>query len=836
MKKITHILLLALGLGAAGLASAQVNPGNTPCTAGCSTGGSYTNLTGTASMGTYSCLFSTPNPNWLAIGIQNSGSIHLTLTQVSNGGTPIDVDFALYGPYTSVSAGCAGINGSTPTVDCSYSASATESIDIAAAVAGQVYILLVTNFNGSAGTISITPNGSSTGSINCAINFGVTMTQTPASCGQATGSVTATPTGGFPPYTYSWSIPGNPTTQTVNNVPPGTYTVTVTSGPNPTTGQTVNPTTGTVTVTNYTASYSASQTPASCPGGHNGTATAHYIMQGPSAGITATYAWNDPAGQTTQTATGLLPGSYTCTITLSNGCTGTATVTVGANAVAYNATSTLISCPGGSNGTATATMSPVVGNLSYLWSDPAAQTTATATGLSAGTYTCDITSDIGCTGTATVTVNEIPAMVPVIASQTDPTCNSGSNGQITVSVTQGTPSYTYAWDNSASTSATANDLAAGTHTVTITDANGCIKTISGTLGEPAPLTITYLSPNDIVCPENTAMLSVSGAGGSTPYTFTWTENGALIGTGSTITVDPSVPVTNYCVTLSEACGSPVTDSCMTLSFPEEIVPSFIPDKPADCAPATFLLTNNSNNQGEIATVFLEFGDGSDTLLYGSAAVSHLFVDPGPYTANATVTSIYGCVTTAMFTDIVTSLAPPVADFNMSSNPTTYFETMITMQDKSSPNVISWEWSSPGSVPTASISQNPTFHFPEGVVGSYPIQLIVETEEGCVDTVERMLIVNSDILFFAPNAFTPDGDEFNQTWDFSVIGIDAYNFELMIFNRWGEIVWETLDPNAEWDGTYHGKTVPPGTYTWRARVKSPDNDKREIYEGMIEVLK
>lgn len=323
MKTIKNTLLL-LGFLVNLNAFAQLSPGVSCATAGCSTAGSYSSNTGVGSMGTYSCLYSTPNANWLAFSIGTSGSIHLTLTQTTSGGSGIDVDFALYGPYTSVGAGCP-ITGSTPTVDCSYSASSTEYVDIANAVAGQVYILLVTNFNGSAGTISLQPNAGnpSSGSVNCnAINFNATASQTPATCNQATGSVTVTPNGGFAPYSYSWNIPGNPTTQTVSNVAPGTYTVTVTSGPNPTNGQAVPPTTATVTVANINASYSATSTPASCPMGQNGTATANFSVPGNPPGITATYQWNDPAAQTTKTASGLLPGTYICTVTLSNGCTG----------------------------------------------------------------------------------------------------------------------------------------------------------------------------------------------------------------------------------------------------------------------------------------------------------------------------------------------------------------------------------------------------------------------------------------------------------------------------------------------------------------------------------
>jgi len=211
---------------------AQVNPGATCAQAGCSTSGTYTSLTGTASIGGYSCLGSTPNANWLALGISTNGSIHLKLTQIGTNGNPIDVDFALYGPFTSVSNGCP-ILSNLNAVDCSFSGSNIEYVDIANAVAGQVYILLTTNFGSQPGTINLSqsPILPSTGSINCNINFMATITSTGAACGFSNGIATAIPSGGFAPYTYSWNSPGNPTTPTISNLAPGIYSVTINSSP-----------------------------------------------------------------------------------------------------------------------------------------------------------------------------------------------------------------------------------------------------------------------------------------------------------------------------------------------------------------------------------------------------------------------------------------------------------------------------------------------------------------------------------------------------------------------------------------------------------------------------
>ncbi|MES2555570.1 MAG: gliding motility-associated C-terminal domain-containing protein [Bacteroidota bacterium] len=618
------------------------------------------------------------------------------------------------------------------------------------------------------------------------------------------------------------TFPYNNGVLNINQVPPGVtgYWLTGTSC-----GVGIGSVSDTTWITRTSVNASATATTDYCSGG-SGTATANPLLGTPP----FSYLWT-PGGQTTQTATNLVAGNYQVLVTDANGCTKTVNIVVPNSGATYSGSTTVVSCPGGADGTATATMTPSLGTVSYNWYDAGGQTTQTATGLSAGTYHCEVSSSVGCIDTVEVIITEIPPMVAQSVGQ-DVSCNSGSDGVVAVNVVGGTGPYSYAWDNSSSTAQAANDLSAGTHTVTITDANNCVITSTTTIGEPAPLSITSLTPDQTICPENSTMLTATGSGGSSPYTFTWTENGVVIGTGTSIEVDPTATNAVYCVTLSEACGSPTTNDCMNIVFPTAIVPMFVPDKTWSCEPGLFTFTNTSNNPNEIQSVLFEFGDGNEEILVGAAGVTHEYNIPNPYDVDVTVTSIYGCVYTGHFEDIVSVIANPIADFNMSANPTTIFETTVTMQDKSSAGVVSWQWSSPGSVPSTSTFDSPTFQFPDGIVDKYVIQLIVQTPEGCVDTVERILSVNSDILFFAPNSFTPDDDEFNQTWEFSISGIDVYNFELIIFDRWGEAIWETHDPSASWDGTYNGKILPAGTYTWVARVKDIYSDDKKTFNGFI----
>jgi gliding motility-associated-like protein len=348
--------------------------------------------------------------------------------------------------------------------------------------------------------------------------------------------------------------------------------------------------------------------------------------------------------------------------------------------------------------------------------------------------------------------------------------------------------------------------------------------------------VTYVTPDSMICAEDDITLTAIGTGGSSPYIFTWLENGNAIGTGTSITVDPMFTNTQYCVILSEACGSPTHDSCMVVTFPTPIDPSITPNKIEDCIPGFFEFANTSTNVGEIATTYFEFSDGTSILETGTDSTSNTFEVPNLYSCNMTITSIYGCVYTGSFNNIIDVKPLPVADFTFSSNPATFFETSIQLQDRSSVDVIDWEWFSPGSYPMTSNNQNPVFTFPEGEVGTYPVTLMVTTEHGCTDTVTYIMNVVSDVLFYAPNTFTPDDDEYNQTWGIFVQGIDIYQFDLYIFNRWGEMIWESHDKDAKWDGTCGGLPVPQGTYVWRAGAKDIYNDGKYEFQGHINVIR
>ena len=92
-----------------------------------------------------------------------------------------------------------------------------------------------------------------------------------------------------------------------------------------------------------------------------------------------------------------------------------------------------------------------------------------------------------------------------------------------------------------------------------------------------------------------------------------------------------------------------------------------------------------------------------------------------------------------------------------------------------------------------------------------------------------------VQLFVPNAFTPDGNAYNDGWRIYAEGIDIYDFHLMVFDRAGQMVWESYDPSASWYGDFGGSTVPAGIYPWVIEVKEIDTDKRIQYTGFVTVL-
>ena len=174
------------------------------------TGLQYPSTVGSPSLGQIGCLFTTPNPAFFYLQVENSGPLNFQIAQTNTAGAGIDVDFIAYGPFTSVANACGNLNAGT-TVACSYSAAAIENFTIPNAINGQIYVVMITNFNGSAGTVTFNQTNNTTtgsGSTNCDIVCSVNLGPDQVVCDATTYTITSTNQGAD---SYSWFFNGSTT-------------------------------------------------------------------------------------------------------------------------------------------------------------------------------------------------------------------------------------------------------------------------------------------------------------------------------------------------------------------------------------------------------------------------------------------------------------------------------------------------------------------------------------------------------------------------------------------------------------------------------------------------
>src|SRR6185312_742055 len=381
--------------------------------------------------------------------------------------------------------------------------------------------------------------------------------------GGTNGSVSAILSGGTAPFTYLWA-PSGGSRDTATGLSAGTYTVTV---------EDINSNSATASVVvnqpNAVSANASSVTNVTCNGASNGVASAS-VSDGTSP---YTYAWT--GGATTATASGLSAGTYTVTVT--DSCGGTASATATITQPIFNVTASAVSgtsCHGGSNGVAAVSINGGTSPFAYSWTGGA--TTDTARGLSAGVYTVTVTDSCGGTATSKTTINQPNAVSVATGIVDNVNCNGGSTGVADATPSGGTSPYTYAWTNG-STTATASGLSAGIYTVTVTDSCGGSASATANVTQPAVLSASTSLVNVTCNGGSDGKASAVLTGGTTPFTYTW-SNSATTDTASGLSAG------SYSVTVQDACGNSASASATITD-------------PAVLSIAPYIITNVSCNGG-----------------------------------------------------------------------------------------------------------------------------------------------------------------------------------------------------------------------------------------------
>jgi hypothetical protein len=436
------------------------------------------------------------------------------------------------GPYTYSWAPATGLSSTTvdspvasPTVTTTYTVTVTDAVSAT-----------------SNSTVTITVNPSPSLTVN-----------SPTICAGSNATLTANPSGGTSPYTYYWSPSATLSSGFVQNpvaspATTTTYTVTVTDNVGcmgvTTSMVTVNPNPSTPTVTN------------------NGPLCAGSTLNLTASTIAgATYSWNGPSGYSASAQNPVLAGVSTANagvysvIATVAGCTSTpGTTNVAVNSLpTVNAGADQTACLG--NVTAFSATAP--GAIAYSWDFGDAGTSTllnpvhTYSTASIFNAVLTVTGSTGCTNSDIVQITVV-AGPAITTGGSNTTCFGACDGTASATGGGGFAPYSYSWSPGGATTATAPGLCAGTYTVTVTNTIGCVSTANYTVNQPAALSIST-SANDTICYTSSSVISMTGSGGTLPYTYVWNDGSTNFSTSALETVTPAV-TTTYTATVTDASG------------------------------------------------------------------------------------------------------------------------------------------------------------------------------------------------------------------------------------------------------------------------------------------
>lgn len=479
-----------------------------------------------------------------------------------------------------------------------------------------------------------------------------------------------------------------------------------------------------------------------------------------------------------------------------------------------------------SNGSATATPNGGTGPFTYTWNTVPVQTSQTATNLPPGQYIVTVADSLGCTTIDTIVVTGVGAL-SFATSQVNVLCNGGNNGAATFTPTGGTAPYTYVWTPNVSTTGSATTLTAGTYVVNCTDNFGCQDSYTFTITEPALIPISANpSPPVALCIGASVTLSMTPTGGAPPYTYNWL-NGP--GSNSTLTVNPTSTTTYSCV-ITDACGNQADTGLVTVTVNPLPTISFTADVTSGCAPLCVNFTPTS--VPALANAFWSFGDMDSSNV---ANVNHCYANDGLFDVGLLVTDVNGCVNSILMANYITVYPDPSAGFSiLSPQPATLQESTIGFDDQSAGgDTCYWDFGD-GNVVTVINCGDIANTYDD--TGSYHVTQIVVNQYGCADTIETDVIIVPYTTLYVPNTFTPNGDGKNDM--FFAYGEYVEDFHMMIFDRWGNLIFESNDILKGWDGKANGGTqvAQIDTYVWKITFSERYNNRYHRVIGHVNLIK
>ncbi len=653
-----------------------------------------------------------------------------------------------------------------------------------------------------------------TDSLGCVVNVpipvsnsngptSVAITSTNASCfavcdGAVTGLV---PTGGTPPYTYLW-IQSGATTTTLNNLCAGVYFVQVKDS----LGCSLI---DSVTITEPSQILANQQITAATCGVCNGG-----IVIVPSGGIGAyTAVWSVfPVPLVWDTLTNLCAGVYSVQLTDANGCGQNVVIPVNNfNGPSLTTSITDVTCNGMCDGTATVTATGGLAPYTYLWNDALPQITPTAGSLCPGTYFVQVTGADLCVSISSAIITEPTSIGFSAANINDPLCNADTNGSISIFPSGGVLSYTYSWTLSSSITNTATNLGANTYITTVTDANGCIATQTNTLTDPPILTISNVATSPSCNTISDGAIDVTVGGGTPTYGYQWT--GASVAVTEDLT---NVLMGAYTIIVTDANGCTIKDT-VTLT-PTTTVIANAGNDTSFCMLNSVSLnatgsTNGTNYNWYMIPLNTNVGTGSIISVTPSDTTTYyVVVDNGA-----------GCADN----DTINVLSYPLPVANAGADITILTGASTTIGGSpTGPTGSTYLW-----IPLPGLDNSTIANPLASPSSTTTYSVVVTSAQGCVSSDSVVVSILPNISF--GNGISPNGDGVNDEWEIDFIELFPEN-TVEVYNRWGELLFQSKGYKEKWDGKYKGQPLPVGTYYYIINLNDPLFP--DAYTGPITIMR
>ena len=555
-----------------------------------------------------------------------------------------------------------------------------------------------------------------------------------------------------------------------------------------------------------------------------------------------TYSWLGPSvltGQTNDSAYVNQAGAYTVNMTTATGCTISKTINV-TNVPPVVAASIIGSpaiCLGG-NVTLSAS-----GGVSYLWWNTSVTTSSmTVSPTTSTTYIVEVKDNLGCTDTAQTTVIIAPSPNSDF-SPNDVCLNQPINFTNLSSVPSGTITA-WSWnfgDGSPmvfiqSPSHFYPNIGSYVTSLVVTSNNGCKDTlVKNVVVHPLP---DAQFSTDNFCNGSIVPFSDLSTLSGTDILQIWSWN---FGDGSPVTNNQNTLhlypgtgnyTTQLLVSSNFGCKDSVT-KVVTIN-PNPIVNFTAPDTAGCDTLCVYFQSLASITGGNIASYSWNYGDGSAA---GTSSIAeHCYTNnsvllPVTFNVSLTVTSDSGCVTSLTKNNYIIVNPNPIANFTAQPDITSIVDPIITFNNLSS-GENGWNWSF-GDLTTTSISDPLPHSYSD--TGKFIITLIVTNQYSCFDTTYRTITIEPNWAFFVPNAFTPNADGINDS--FQGYGFGLLKYEMMIFDRWGNEIYRTKDYNFPWDGTANnGKNIAQqDVYVYLINIEEVKG-RYHSYKGIVTLVR